>query len=79
MFFLEKGGKKLTTFPKAADGDILEAGLEGLKVLALGMRGKTLKLQEIDGEVARKSEFAPQLIRFGFRDDYQGLILMVTP
>ncbi len=78
VFFLEKGGKKLTTFPKAADGDILEAGLEGLKVLAQGMRGKTLKLQEIDGEVARKSEFAPHLLRFGFRDDYQGLILMVT-
>ena len=57
----------------------MEAGLEGLRELARSMRGKTLKLQEIDGEIARKSEFAPQLIRFGFRDDYQGLLLMVTP
>lgn len=79
VFFLEKGGKKLTSFPKCEDPVFLEAALDGLRHFAQKARGRTLKLQEIDGEAAGKSPLAPQFIHYGFRDDYQGLILMDTP
>jgi ATP-dependent helicase Lhr and Lhr-like helicase len=79
VFFLEKGGKKLTTFPKAEDSAVLEVALHGLREVARRNRGRTLKLQEIDGESARKSPLAARLLQFGFKDDYQGLLLMDTP
>lgn len=79
VFFLEKGGKKLTTFPKVEDASVLEVALEGLRELAAGRRGRTLKLQEIDGQPADRAPLASRLLQFGFREDYQGLILMDTP
>lgn len=79
VFFLEKGGKKLTTFPKAEDPAYLEVALDGLRKAAQKIRGKTLKLQEIDGESAIKSPLAQRLLQYGFREDYQGLMLMARP
>lgn len=79
VFFLEKGGKKLTTFPKAEDSSILDSALIGLREIARSMKGRTLRLQEIDGESAIKSFLAPKLLLSGFRDTYQGLTLMDTP
>jgi ATP-dependent helicase Lhr and Lhr-like helicase len=79
VFFLEKGAKKLTTFPKSEDPSILEAAIVGLREVARQKRGRTLKIQEIDGESARKAPLASKLLAAGFREDHQGLILMETP
>jgi len=69
----------MTTFPKSEDPAILEVALEALNEVAAGIRGRTLKLEEIDGVKARQHELAPRLIQFGFKDGYQGLTLMVHP
>lgn len=79
VFFLEKGGKKMTTFPQAGEPSTLETALDGLREIAQSMRGRTLRLQEIDGEPARRSEIAAKLLHYGFKDNYQGLTLMDTP
>ena len=79
VFFLEKGGKKLTTFGRAEEPSSLEAAIDGLREIARQKRGRSLKLQEIDGEPARKSPLASRLLAAGFRVDLQGLILMETP
>ncbi len=79
VFFLEKGGKKLTTFPKADDSPILELALAGLREIAATIKGRTLRLQEIDGESALKSPLASKLLAFGFRDSYHGLSFMDMP
>lgn len=79
IFFLEKGGKKLTTFPRSEEVSVLSAALGGLSEIARQKRGRTLKLQQIDGEPARNFKFVAELVKYGFRDDYQGLILMDTP
>lgn len=79
VFFLEKGGKKLTTFGRAEEPSSLEAAIDGLREVARQKRGRSLKLQEIDGEPARKSPLASRLLAAGFRVDLQGLILMETP
>ena len=61
------------------DHDGLEAAIDGLREVARQKRGRSLKLQEIDGEPARKSPLASRLLAAGFRVDLQGLILMETP
>ncbi|MFA5506595.1 MAG: DEAD/DEAH box helicase [Vulcanimicrobiota bacterium] len=76
VFFLEKGGKKLTSFPQAEDPSLLQASLAGLRELARQKRGRSLKIQEIDGAPARKSPLAPRLLAAGFREDPQGLVLL---
>jgi ATP-dependent Lhr-like helicase len=79
IFFLEKGGKKMTTFPKSEEPAFLEVALDGLREVTQRMRGRTLKIEEIDGEPARQSTLAARLVQYGFKDGYQGLTLMDTP
>jgi len=79
VFFLEKGGKKLISFAKAQEPGILSQALEGLREVARQNRGRSLKIREIDGQAALNSPLAAKLMQFGFKDDYQGLLLMDTP
>lgn len=77
VFFLEKGAKKMSTFPAAEEPDVVERAIQGLEEVARGIRGRTLKLEEIDGESAIKSPLAVKLLQHGFKDTYKGLSLMV--
>lgn len=79
LLFVEKGAKKLTTFPKIEEPALLDAALDGLREVAASRKGRSLRLQEIDGVQATKSPLVGKLKSFGFREDYQGLILMDTP
>ena len=76
IFFIEKGGKKLVSFPKAEEPDFLEAGLRGLDAITRGIRGKMLHVHELDGMPPVKSPLYAALKAFGFRDDYHGLMYM---
>lgn len=79
MFFLEKGAKKILSFPKVEEPDFLEAALRGLDLYAKGQRGKMLTIMEIDGQPALKSPLHAAFKAFGFRDDYQGLSYLAAP
>jgi ATP-dependent Lhr-like helicase len=79
VFFVEKGGKKLISFPKAEEPEFLEAGLRGLDQQARNQRGKMLQVLEIDARPAQKSPLYPAFKAFGFRDDYQGLTYLASP
>ena len=76
IFFIDKGGKKLISFPKAEEPDFLEAGLRGLDALTRSIRGKMLHLHELDGLPPMKSPLYSAFKAFGFRDDYHGLMYM---
>lgn len=73
VFFLERGGKKLTTFPKAQEPDFLEAAIKALQEVAEGVRGKTLRLREIDAEAPEKSAIIGKLLQHGFREGFREL------
>lgn len=79
LFFLEKGAKKLLSFPKTEEPEFLEAALRGLDQHARNQRGKMLQIVEIDAMPAQKSPLYPALKAFGFRDDYQGLTYLASP
>lgn len=75
LFFVEKGGKKMLSFPKIDEPEYREAGLRGLLEIAGRRRGKMLTVHEIDGVGAAKHPLYPALKALGFRDDYHGLSL----
>ena len=75
LLFVEKGAKKLLSFPKIDEPEFREAALRGLTVVAEGRRGKMLSVHEIDGVSAAKHPLYPALKTNGFRDDYHGLSL----
>lgn len=79
IFFLEKGAKKILTFPQAQEPEYQQAGIEGLDLYARRQRGKRLQIVEIDGAASVKSSFYAALKSFGFRDDYQGLLYLASP
>ena len=76
VFFVEKGAKKITSFPKVEEPDFLEAGLRGLDKIARGIRGKMIQLAELDGQHPSKSPLYAALKGYGFRDDYHGITYM---
>lgn len=75
LLFVEKGGKKLATFPKLEQPEFQEPALRGLLKVAERQRGKTLTITEIDGAEASQHPLAAALKTLGFRDDYRGLSL----
>ncbi len=79
VLYLEKGAKKLLSFPKSDEPEFLQAALQGLHRLAKSRRGKMLQVLEIDGQPAQKSAIYPALKAFGFRDDYQGITFLAEP
>ncbi len=77
LFFLEKRGKKMVTFPLALEeAHLVRACQADFQDLARRQRGKLWRLEEIDGQSARKHDLAPLLEQLGFRHDFLGLMLM---
>lgn len=76
VLFVEKGAKKIVTFPKVEEPEFLDAALRGLERIAQGVRGKSIRLLEVDGVAADQSPLNAALRAFGFREDYQGLLYM---
>ena len=70
--YLERGGRTLVTFPKAADTD---AWVDGLVALVKEHRIGRLSIQKIDGESATSSGLASALRAAGFQEGYKGLTL----
>ena len=70
--YLDRSGRSLVTFPKAADDD---RWVEALAGLVKDGRLRSLELQRIDGDPALPSPIAPRLRGVGFVDGYRGLVL----
>ena len=70
--YLDRSGRSLVTFPKAADDD---RWVEALAGLVKDGRLRSLELQRIDGDPALSSPIAPRLRGVGFVDGYRGLVL----
>lgn len=78
VFYLEKGVRKLLTFPAAREASRAELAAAALTGLATRAKGKMLRLQEIDGQEAASHELARVLKEAGFRDDYTGLMVIAN-
>jgi ATP-dependent Lhr-like helicase len=72
VFYVERGGRKLRTFP--ADDDATDAGLTELKRLATGRRHGELRIGHLDGVPALKSPLSDLFERAGFRVEPDGLV-----
>jgi ATP-dependent helicase Lhr and Lhr-like helicase len=70
--FLERGGKRLVTFPA---GERSTVWVDALAGLVRGGRVRRLVIGHIDGEPAAASPLADELRRAGFADGYRGLTL----
>ena len=66
LFFVEKGGKKMLSFPKIDEPEYREAALRGLLEIAGRRRGKMLTVHEIDGVGAAKHPLYPALKALGY-------------
>ncbi|MEN3273538.1 MAG: ATP-dependent helicase Lhr and Lhr-like helicase [Actinomycetota bacterium] len=70
--YLERGGRTLLTFAKAADTD---AWVDGLVALVKERRVSRLAIAKIDGEAAAASPTAALLRAHGFQEGYKALTL----
>lgn len=75
-FFLEKGLRKLVSFPALEKTAVLERAAAALIDLARVVKGRSLRISEIDSQPAALSPWAPALREAGFRDDYTGLMVL---
>mgnify|MGYP002780345164 CR=1 FL=1 len=73
--YLERAGKRVTTFAAGADRPRLVAALKALASLAHRRGSKLLRIDEIDGEAARQSSLATLFREAGFNVDHRGLFL----
>ncbi|MEM7157609.1 MAG: DEAD/DEAH box helicase [Myxococcota bacterium] len=75
VLYLDKGGKRLRTFVAADDPVCLSTAMGALAKVAARKRGRTLRIETVDGEPARTSRFADALRDADFRSDVRGLTL----
>ena len=75
--FLDKGGKRMLTFPAADDAAVFLLAARALPAVARRLRGKLLRVEKIDGEPARTSPRAGPLREANFGSDLRGLTLEV--
>ena len=73
--FVDKGGKRMVSFPAADDPEVASTAARALAVVAKRQRGKLLRVETIDGEPARTSGFADTLKDAAFTSDPRGLVL----
>ncbi len=78
VLFLEKAGRKMTLFPKAEEPAFFRAAIDGLRRLARQRKGKLLRIEEINGQPCLSSPLYQAFLGQGLREDYKGLVLMVT-
>ena len=73
--FVDKGGKRMVSFPAADDPAVAQAAARALSLIAKRQRGKLLRIETIDGEPARTSDLAETLRGAAFTSDPRGLVL----
>lgn len=73
--FVDKGGKRMGSFPAADDPDVAAMAARALAVVANRQRGKLRRIETIDGEPARTSELADTLKGAAFTSETRGLVL----
>ena len=74
--YVEKGMRKVAAFTPMDDPQLGLLAARALAGLADQAKGKCLRLQEINGQSALHSPIAPLLREAGFRDDYNGLMML---
>ncbi len=77
VIFIERGGRRWTTFVAADEPQTFEIAAAALARVARERRGRTLRVETIDGEPARESGFAAALRAVDFRSEVRGLVLEV--
>ncbi|MCO4774358.1 MAG: hypothetical protein KDA24_30325, partial [Deltaproteobacteria bacterium] len=75
--WLSASGKRLLTFPRADEPELLPRALSVLPHAARTSRRSSITLETIDGEPARTSDRKVSLMESGFVQDYRGLTLEV--
>jgi ATP-dependent Lhr-like helicase len=69
VLYAERGGRRLLTFAPPVAADVAERALVAL----VASLGRTLRVEQVDGQPARASHLAGALAAAGFRPDYRGL------
>jgi ATP-dependent Lhr-like helicase len=72
--YLARGGHALLTFA-GQEQDALERGLDTLRELLSRHGKKSLRIEEIDGELALRSTLAPTFKELGISFDHRGFII----
>ena len=75
VLYLDRGGKRMVTFPAADDPETFAEAAGALGSVAARLRGKMLRVEKIDGTPARTSPRADQLRAAAFTSDLRGLTL----
>jgi ATP-dependent helicase Lhr and Lhr-like helicase len=75
VLYLDKGGKRLVTFPAADEPERMAAAARALAGIAARHRGRMLRVETIDGEPARGSRYEGALRGADFHSDVRGLTL----
>jgi ATP-dependent helicase Lhr and Lhr-like helicase len=75
VLYVDKGGKRLVTFPAALAPERMATAARALGEVAKRQRTRSLRVETIDGEPARASRYASVLREEGFGSDVRGLTL----
>ncbi len=75
VFYLERGGRSLQSFPAAADAIVAGAALASLAALVADRRVRELVITKVDGEAIGDSPRKSSLLEAGFQPGYRGLAL----
>jgi ATP-dependent Lhr-like helicase len=78
VLYLDKGARRLVTFPAAAQRERLIQAARALTAVASARRGKMLRIETIDGAPARRSPHAEALHAAEYFADPRGLVLEVS-
>jgi ATP-dependent Lhr-like helicase len=73
--FLDRGGHRALTFCGADADATVERAAGALRGLFQQRRRRSLRIEEIDGDPALASRFAPAFRAAGFRSEYRSLVL----
>jgi len=72
---VDQGGRRLLSFPAAADRQKVTRAAAELRKIAAGRRGRYLRIESIDGRAAHQSPLAEAMRQAEFSEDYKGLVL----
>ncbi len=75
VFYLERGGRSLQSFPAADDAEFAGLALRSLGALVADRRVRELVISKVDGLPIAGSPWRPALLAAGFRPGYRGLVL----
>ncbi len=75
VIYLDAGGKRMHTFPAAANRDRFARAAACLESVAARQPKRWLRIETIDDEKARASIYAEQLTAAGLYPDHRGLVI----